>query len=250
MKYVVVTSQVTYVPKNYLALFEELVKEKNNLPVAIVLLDNIDKSLLKGIIGTFFLGAWRICALLIANTFLSIFSIFDRRVLLAKAMNIPVIRCKSANDQDFVDWVKSQQLDLVINARTRCIYRKAILEAPKLGCINIHHGILPHYRGTMCDLYALSEGMPAGFSIHRMNKKIDDGEIIKKVEVSKKEKNYPQHLYRSSKIEGITLVQFVGEISKSRLLPAGEENISSNCIYTRNPGIGKIIEMKRKGIKL
>lgn len=250
MKYVVVTSQVTYVPKNYLALFEELVRDKNNLPAAIVLLDNIDKSLLKGIIGTFFLGAWRLCALLLANTFLSVFSIFDRRVVLAKAMNIPVIRCKSANDQAFVDWVKSQQLDLVINARTRCIYRKAILEAPKLGCINIHHGILPQYRGTMCDLYALSEGRPAGFSIHRMNKKIDDGEIIKKVEVSKKEKNYPQHLYQSSKIEGMALAQLIQDISQIQALPAGEENRSNDLIYTKNPGLVKVMGMKIKGIKL
>ena len=101
----------------------------------------------------------------------------DRRAL-AKKHDIPLHFFDNPNSPDFLEFVKNHQTDLLINARTRFIYKSKILKLPRLGAINIHHGLLPEFRGTMCDLWALYNNRPTGFSIHVMEKKIDNGGII------------------------------------------------------------------------
>ena len=86
-----------------------------------------------------------------------------RREKLISGRDLPTLRAKTMKDPRIIAWIRGQDIDLVINLRTRCIYRSEVLDASKLGCINIHHGLLPLYRGAMCDLFALSENRPAGF---------------------------------------------------------------------------------------
>lgn len=250
MKAVIVTSRVTYIPHNYALLFEEVIKNNGHQLAGIVLLNNYDRSLLKGILGTAVLGAYRLCGQLLLNTLSSIFTFLDRRVQLAKANSIPLLRYPSANHPDFIHWVKEQGIDVVINARTRCIYKQEILNAPTYGCFNIHHGLLPDYRGTMCDLYALFEDRPAGFSIHKMSKKIDDGEIYQVVEVSKGIKDYLHHQIRSSVIEGQKLSDLLDDLSRNKGSVPTTSNKSDKKIYTKNPLPSVVREMKRKGMKL
>lgn len=250
LKVAVVTSRVTYIKQNYSLLFRELYKRSPENIAGVILLSNYDKSLLKGIVGCLYLGAYRLFWALIRNTISSLLPLFDSRVVGARKLNIPVRYFKSANDVAFVNWVKENDIDLVVNARTRCIYRQAILDAPKYGCVNIHHGLLPEYRGTMCDLYALYENRPAGFSIHRMNKKIDDGEIIQVVPVSHNIFNYPNHLLRSSAIEGETLASLIHDIGRANGFPSLIPNTTKNKTYTKNPTSTLVRKMKQKGMKL
>ena len=173
---------------------------------------------------------------------------------IAKSFNIKTYYFNHANDLEFIKFVESQNIDLIVNARTRDIYKNKILKTPRLGCINIHHGLLPNYRGTMCDLYALFENRPAGFSIHKMEKKIDDGDIVQVVPVTLPDsinaKNFPEHIYQSSIIEGETLAKLFEKIEQDQKLPAMIKNTSSDVIYTKNPDRNTIKKMIKKGMKL
>lgn len=252
MKYIVVTSRVTYVPKNYLGFLQSLL-EASSLdlrPSAIVLLNNLDRSLIKGLVGTLFLGAWRLHGQLWINLLSSLLLRFDVRVRLAKRLAIPVLLFPHANDPRLVEWISRHNIDLVVNARTRHIYKQALLKEPRLGCINIHHGLLPEYRGTMCDLYALANDRPAGFSIHRMAKKIDDGEILVVRQVSKDQPKYLTHLRHSSLIEGHVLADLLKIIKAGGGLPKGHENKSDTIIYSKTPTFREVLEMKKRGLKL
>lgn len=232
---------------NYDLLFKELLRECPEHISGLVLLENLDTSVFKSTLGLLALGAWRTATSLVFNI---CDSFFDRRERRFSKMNIPVLRHKSMNNKEIVSWVKGNEIDLIINLRTRCIYKKDILDAPKLGCINIHHGILPTYRGTMCDLYALAEGRGAGFSIHRMNEKIDDGDIYTAKEVSHGEKNYATHIVRSSVVEGRELAVLIREIASTGQFPQGTPNRTDNIVFTKNPKPKRIRDLIKLGMKL
>jgi folate-dependent phosphoribosylglycinamide formyltransferase PurN len=251
MKIAVVTSEVTFVAENYNQFLDNLFSNSRNFEInLIVLKNNSPKLFLKGI-GLILMGAKTIGINLIKNSLKALGR--DHQKVAAKYY-ISTSYYPSANDPNFLTFVKDNQIDLIVNARTRDIYKKKILKSTRLGCINIHHGILPEYRGTMCDLFALYSEKPAGFSIHKMESKIDDGVILLTKSVtdknSKDAMNFPMHIYNSSKIEGIEMSKILKIIKDTNQLPIERENISSRVTYTKNPNYSMIREMKRKGMVL
>jgi len=248
LKCILVTSQLTYVPGNYTSLFSELLKTSAQHIAGVIFLKNIDSKTLKSILGLGYLGAFQVQKTLMKN--LVELPLQKRKKLLSR-YEIPWTSFGSMNDPEVKDWVHKKEAHLIINARTRCIYKKSILNSVPLGCINVHHGILPSYRGTMSDLYALSEGRRAGFSIHKMNEKIDDG-LIYHTEYSSKghEKNYIRYLERSASNEGTALGRFILDVQKKKSLPDGQPNLSDEIVFTKNPTREAVKTMKSKGMIL
>ena len=69
--------------------------------------------------------------------------------------------------------------DLVITAAYGQMIPEAILNLPKLGCINVHASLLPKYRGGAPVHYAIINGEEVtGVTIMYMVKKMDAGNII------------------------------------------------------------------------
>ncbi|MFL5814814.1 MAG: formyltransferase family protein [Bdellovibrionia bacterium] len=248
MRTLLVTSQITYVPRNYQALFEGVLKSASSHIAGLVVLENLSWRLSKDILGLKLMG----CSEISRHLFKNVMEARKReRERLFESKGLPVIRTQTMNSPEIIEYVKSKRIDLIVNARTRCIYKKPILEAPRLGCINIHHGLLPEYRGTLCDLYALFEGRPAGFTIHQMNEKIDAGKILKRIEVSGHgEKDFAAYLEKASLIEGQVLGELLNDIAAQDSLPAGIENRSEKSVYTRNPNRKQIAKMKEEGLVL
>jgi len=251
MKIAVVTSEVTFVKENYNQFLEALFNDSKDLEFELVVLQNNQFShIIKGL-GLILIGAHYTGFNLIKN---SIRAHFKDHEKIASKYSIRTHYFNSANHPDFYSFIKDNAIDLIVNARTRDIYKNKILKAPRLGCINIHHGILPVFRGTMCDLYALFEGRPAGFSIHQMESKIDNGAILKTIAVtdahSQEPLNFPVHIFNSSKIEGKEMSLLLKTIKESQKLPIEKDNFSSQFIYTKNPHFSLIRQMKQKGMVL
>jgi methionyl-tRNA formyltransferase len=69
--------------------------------------------------------------------------------------------------------------DLVVVAAYGRILPRAVLELPRLGCINVHASLLPKYRGAAPIQWALLRGETAtGVTIMRMNERMDEGAIL------------------------------------------------------------------------
>ena len=185
MKVVLVTSQLNYMPNNYSKTIEGILASSDGRITSLIEIENLDYSYIKSGLGLIFYGARNFGTQLIKNL---IRANFISKKSLCEKYSIEHRMFKSINDNESIQYLEAGEFDLLINLRTRCIYKKAALNSARLGCLNIHHGILPKYRGTMCDLNALSEGRVAGFSIHIMDEKIDNGDIIKVVEVSSRGK--------------------------------------------------------------
>ena len=149
MKFILVTSEVTFVPENYnlflQSLFLNLSEDCSQIDALVVLQNNSVKLLIQGVV-LMIMGARKIGLNLIKNSILARSRDHEK---LASSFGIKTLYFKNPNDPNFIEYVKEKKIDLIINARTRYIYKKKILKAPVLGCINNHHGILPDHRGTM-----------------------------------------------------------------------------------------------------
>ena len=106
----------------------------------------------------------------------------------------------------------------------------------------------------MCDLWALKDDRPTGFTIHVMDKKIDNGAIIKTVQTSvvgnPLRSNFATLIKESSRIEGIEMAKTILTIKEKNNLPIQTDNISLNPVYTKNPNFLDIRKLLQKGIEL
>lgn len=94
---------------------------------------------------------------------------------------------KIKNNKEFLELVRSLELDLIVVTAFGKILPLDILESPKMGSINIHFSLLPKYRGAAPVQWALINGeKETGVTIFWMNEKVDAGEIIvqKKTDIS------------------------------------------------------------------
>ncbi len=246
MKALLVTSRVTFVPRNY----DDLVCSLADNPHVggLLVLDNASGRLLGRGLGLVAAGARGIGAALVAN---QLGPSQRRRRLAFSRAGKPVWTLPTINAPEAVTLVHEHRFDLVINARTRFIYKDPILEAPRLGCINIHHGLLPDQRGTMCDLWALYGGVPAGFSIHKMVKAIDAGEILSRVVVSNgNERDYPAYLERSARMEVAAVAEVLARIA-ARGSTDGEPNRAPEGLTQfKTPSVKEVSRFRRAGMRL
>lgn len=74
--------------------------------------------------------------------------------------------------------VRALSLDLLVNAGTPRILGAEILQAPRVGIVNVHPGLLPAFRGCMCVEWAIYLDEPVGNTVHFMNERIDEGPIV------------------------------------------------------------------------
>lgn len=252
MKVVLVTSEATYVKDNYLSLVKALT-DKSRLPAgveiaAVVMIKTVSVKLFFKMIGLMFMGVFGLPAALIKNMFSAVFG--DERKKHCASLGIPTFTFENINRPDALAKIRELAPDLIINARTRNIYKKEILALPSIGCINVHHGMLPENRGTMCDLWAWYEGRPVGFSIHWMNEKIDDGNIIEVREVDVKGvDSYIEIPMRSSLVEAGAIIGCIEKIMAEGR-NTGFANKCEKVNYTRNPDLAAIKRIKAKGLKL
>lgn len=241
-------------PENYLSLFKFFLDQGHDYVFSLILLDNLDSKVLKSAAGLPFLGASKLGLKLFRNI---VELPLKKREKLFKSYQIPTQSFLTMNCPRAIDFITDNKIDLIVNLRTRCIYKAPILNAPRIGCLNIHHGLLPKYRGTLCDLYALVSGRVAGFSIHEMNEKIDAGAIHKVAIVADKEKiksnnkyDFMDYLKLTEKKEANALLDLLQEIDKLKTFPRGEENSSSDVVFTKNPTRKQISEFIKKGFIL
>ena len=69
-------------------------------------------------------------------------------------------------------------VDLGILAWWPRILRSKLMSYPNLGFINTHPSFLPYNRGKHFSFWAIVEGAPFGVTLHKVDKKIDSGDIV------------------------------------------------------------------------
>lgn len=240
LKTLLVTSRVTFVPDNYNAMVARLA----TCPFVggLLVLDNANLRLAARAVGAVAFGARRLGWQLLRNQF----GRSNRRRLKAYAdAGKPIWELETVNCEQAHDIVREHDFDLVINARTRVIYGKKILGLPRLGCLNVHHGLLPDQRGTMCDMWSLYDGLETGFSIHHMTTKVDDGDIVARERTSTgDERDYLAYLQRTSEREAVVVDQLLARIDRNGM-PPGTPNRADSVVYARTPALRQIPRIRK-----
>ena len=242
----VVTSAVTFVPDNYEDLVLPLAEDPN-IEGLLIIENRSPDVLLKALLLILSLAGPRMGWHLLKNYRAGSwkrkkrhFESKNKKVLVFKDINAP--ECLSALDQ-----IKP---DLILNARTRSFFRKKLLQLPRLGCINVHHGLLPDQRGLMCDLWAHLENTPAGFSIHVMTPKLDDGAILSVTEVPSDKKNYLSSIKDAARLEAQVASQLLANIQSTGKI-VGQPNLKTEkTVYRSNPGLKEFYQLRLRGVKI
>ena len=102
----------------------------------------------------------------------------------AQKHGIPVYQPEKIRDPKELEKILALKPDLVVTAAFGQILPNELLEAPKLGCINVHASLLPELRGGAPIHYSILEGKEkTGITIMYMAEKLDAGDILTQVEV-------------------------------------------------------------------
>jgi methionyl-tRNA formyltransferase len=81
-------------------------------------------------------------------------------------------------------------VDVAVVAAYGLILPQAVLDAPKLGCVNVHGSLLPRWRGAAPVQRAILAGdTVTGVTIMQMEAGLDTGPMLAKVEIGIAEKN-------------------------------------------------------------
>jgi methionyl-tRNA formyltransferase len=97
----------------------------------------------------------------------------------AMRRGIPVFQPEKARHPDAVARIAAEAPDLIVVVAYGHILPKAILDIPRLGCVNVHASLLPKYRGAAPINWAVARGETAtGITIMRMDAGMDTGPIL------------------------------------------------------------------------
>lgn len=97
----------------------------------------------------------------------------------AESLQISVYQPVKLKGSEELNEIISLKPDLIVTAAYGQLLPEELLEAPSLGCINVHASLLPKYRGGAPIHYSILNGeKESGVSIMYMVKKLDAGDVI------------------------------------------------------------------------
>lgn len=246
MKCYIVSSTITFVPNNY----EDFVVGMAADPhvQGLILIENRDwPTLAKALLLILTGAAPRLGWQLIVNHF---GRSTERKRQTYKAQGKKFHLVKDINSEEVLKIIELEQVDLLLNARTRYFFKKKVLAAPRLGCINIHHGLLPDQRGLMCDFWAHFYKTTFGFSVHQMTPRLDDGPILQVSQVVTDQSNYLESIRQGARQELLVAHEVLEKISREQKIVGTENLKTNNTIYRTNPSFLDLYKLKFRGTKI
>lgn len=246
MKTVLVTSEVTYCPNNYTPVLASVLAGAGEHITGLVIIKVSPWTVLKNIAYL-----WRGGCPMTRKT------LWDneresrtrKKEQLFASRGLPTLYATNINNESVVNWVKALQPDLIVNMRARCIYQQTTLATARLGCINVHHGLLPEQRGLFCDLFAVADQRVTGFTIHAMTLGIDQGTILSQETVTAS-KNYMEYLSTLAQAESEAISKLINSIAHSDALPLGKPNTCDHPRLTTTPTLKELKEFHQQGMVL
>jgi len=167
-----------------------------------------------------------------------------------KNHGIHVIHQSAINAEPFLARLEAMNLDLIISVAAPSIFKQDIIAIPKHGCINIHNGKLPKYRGMLPNFWQMYHHEKSiGITIHEINPGIDDGRIIlqKDVDIPAGE-TLDSLIKRTKKIGAQFMIEAI-ELIKSGKVDY-KENPATEGSYFSFPTREDVKEFKRRGHKI
>lgn len=145
-------------------------------------------------------------------------------------------------DEEFVEFLRSLNADIIVVSAFGQILPKSILEMTKYGCINIHASLLPKYRGAAPIQWSIIDGeKKTGVTIQQMNEGIDTGDILEAEEVEIDIKETGGSLFDKLAETGARMiVQTMEHIEQGKVNPVKQDDSKSNYAKMLTKELGNI----------
>jgi methionyl-tRNA formyltransferase len=94
----------------------------------------------------------------------------------AAALGVPVIQPTKLRTGEVAEWARARNADVALVVAYGRILPKDVLDAPRLGCLNVHASLLPKYRGAAPITWAVVHGeTESGISMLLLDEGMDTG---------------------------------------------------------------------------
>jgi len=171
---------------------------------------------------------------------------------LAVEAGVPLIETNSVNAPAFVERLGSASIDLIVSVAAPEVFKASLLRVARLGCINIHSGRLPKYRGMMPTFWQLRHGeREAVVTIHEMAEKLDAGGVISTRAFALRERDVLDRVIRETKREGAReMIDVLRRTSETGALPKATPLDMGQASYFRFPDPENVRAFRALGHKL
>jgi methionyl-tRNA formyltransferase len=97
----------------------------------------------------------------------------------AAEFRIPYETALDVNAESFRNRLRDLQTDVIASVSCPQIFKKPLIETPRVACLNVHGALLPKYRGIAPSFWMMRHGeTQAGVTVFRVNEAIDRGDVI------------------------------------------------------------------------
>ena len=173
---------------------------------------------------------------------------------MAQKMNLPTMTPVNFREQCVLDSFAALSLDVAIISAYGIILPKEILEAPRLGCINIHASLLPRWRGAAPIQNAIWAGdTHTGITIMQMDEGLDTGPILSTKSTPISDETTGETLHQSLTELGSTLiVETLRNLERGALTPTPQPQFGVTYAGKLNPADSRLnwarpaIELERQ----
>lgn len=155
---------------------------------------------------------------------------------------IPVFQPVKIKEKEAIKKLKEYSADLFVIAAFGQILSEEILNMPQFGCINIHASLLPAYRGAAPIQWVILNGeAKTGVTIMQMEKGLDTGDMLLKVEIDIDPKETGESLHDKLMEAGARLiVEALPKLERGELVPKKQDDSLSSYAPRLTKAMGLI----------
>ncbi len=143
---------------------------------------------------------------------------------------LTVYQPSTLKDEQVIATIKALDPDVIVVVAYGKLLPKAVLEIPRLGCINLHGSLLPKYRGAAPIQWTVLNGdKVGGVTTMYMGEGLDTGDIIQKYETEVGENETSGELFDRLALAGADLLCETLELlekGSAPRIPQNEEEAS------------------------
>jgi methionyl-tRNA formyltransferase len=100
----------------------------------------------------------------------------------ATELGIPVVQPTKLRTGEFAEWLRAQRVEVALVVAYGRILPRDVLDAPRLGCVNVHASLLPKYRGAAPITWAVVNGeAESGVTLMKLDEGMDTGPTFARV---------------------------------------------------------------------
>ena len=149
---------------------------------------------------------------------------------LALEHNIPVYQPENFKSDEAKQALVDLNADIMVVVAYGLLLPQAVLDTPKLGCINVHGSILPRWRGAAPIQRSIWAGdAQTGVTIMQMDIGLDTGDMLKVTTLPIEATDTSTSMYsKLAELGPVSLIDCLADIAEGKTVPVKQDDTLAN----------------------